>query len=296
MTKEIKTNSLKAWFLAARPKTLSAAAVPVLIGSALAYNEAGIYFQWLPCILCLLFAFVMQIDANFINDLFDFFKGSDREDRLGPKRACAQGWITIEAMKRGIAFTTMLACGVGLPLIYYGGLELIGVGILCVLFAFLYTMKLSYLGWGDLLVLLFFGIVPVGFTYYVQVHSWTWDVTIAAIACGLVIDTLLMINNYRDREQDAISGKKTIVVRMGAHAGRRGYLLLGVVASLLCIYYAWTEHYWAAILPQIYLVPHFLAWNKIIRIQKGKELNSVLADTARNIFLFGILLTIGLVL
>lgn len=282
--------------MAARPKTLSAAAVPVLIGSALAYHDAGEGFRWLPFGLCLLFAFVMQIDANFINDLFDFTKGSDRADRLGPKRACAQGWITVGAMKRGILFTTMLACGVGLPLIYYGGMELIGVGVLCVLFAFLYTMGLSYRGWGDVLVLLFFGVVPVGFTYYIQTHAWTWEVTLAAMACGLVIDTLLMVNNYRDREQDALSGKKTIVVRWGARAGRRGYLWLGIVACALCTAFAGTELYAAAVLPWGYLVPHFLAWSKMVRIHQGKELNRVLADTARNIFLFGLLLTVGILL
>ncbi len=292
----VKTNSFQAWILAARPKTLSAAAVPVCIGSALAYLDAGHFFQWIPCILCLLFAFIMQIDANFINDLYDFAKGADRPDRLGPGRACAEGWITQEAMKRGIAFTTMLACGIGLPLIYYGGMELIGVGLLCVTFAFLYTFKLSYLGWGDVLVLLFFGIVPVGFTYYTQLHDWSWGVTIAALACGLVIDTLLMVNNYRDWEQDAESGKRTVVVRFGARAGRRGYLLLGFIACMLCFYYGWTAHYWAAILPQIYLIPHFLAWNKLVRIHKGKALNAVLGDTARNILLFGALLTIGLLL
>lgn len=294
--KEVKTNSFQAWFLAARPKTLSAAAVPVLVGSALAYSDADSRFRWLPCILCLLFAFIMQIDANFINDWFDFVHGSDREDRLGPRRACAQGWITAKAMKRGIVLTAALACGTGLPLVYYGGWEVVGVGIACVLFAFLYTLKFSYMGWGDVLVLLFFGIVPVGFTYYVQLHCWTREVTMAAVACGLVIDTLLMVNNYRDREQDTASGKKTVVVRWGANVGLKGYLILGIAACTLCLGYACTSRYGAAFLPLAYLPPHFMAWKKMERIRQGKGLNAVLADTARNIFLFGFLLASGLAL
>ena len=157
----VKTNSLKAWFLAARPVTLTAAAVPVMLGVALAYKDSNTHFQWIPALLCLLFAWVMQIDSNLVNDFFDFKHGNDDETRLGPKRACAEGWITMKAMKWGIILTTLLGCAIGLPLGFYGGREMIIVGICCVLFCFLYTTKLSYLGLGDLLVLVFFGIVPV---------------------------------------------------------------------------------------------------------------------------------------
>ena len=113
----VKTNSIKAWILAARPKTLAAAATPVLLGCALAYTTGA--FQWIPAILCFLFAFSMQIDANFINDYYDYLKGSDREDRLGPERACAQGWITLSAMKKGMIFITLLSCFWGLLLLRY---------------------------------------------------------------------------------------------------------------------------------------------------------------------------------
>ena len=206
----VKTNSIKAWLLAARPKTLTGAAIPVMLGCALAFIYG--HFQVTPALLCFLFAFLMQIDANFINDLFDFLKGSDREDRLGPERACAQGWISAKAMKAGIACTTLLAGITGLCLLYYGGLEMIPVGIACMIFAFLYTAgpyPLAYHGWGDLLVLIFFGFVPVGCTYYVMAHDWNMSVTMTSLACGLIIDTLLMINNFRDREQDAISQSRT---------------------------------------------------------------------------------------
>ena len=197
----VKQNSLKAWVLAARPKTLTGAAVPVMIGLALAWADMREYFSWTAAVLCLLFAEVMQVDANFINDFFDYANGNDdAARRLGPLRACTQGWVSIDAMKRAIALTTVLACLVGLPLIYFGGLEMIVVGIVCVVFCFLYTTHLSYMGLGDLLVLLFFGIVPVCITYYVQLHTVTWQVFLASIACGLVVDGLLVINNYRDRD------------------------------------------------------------------------------------------------
>ena len=293
----VQTNSIKAWILAARPKTLAAAATPVLLGCSLAYTDG--HFQWIPALLCYLFAFSMQIDANFINDYYDYLKGSDREDRLGPERACAQGWITLSAMKKGMLFTTLLSCLWGLLLLKYCGIEMIPVGLLCVLFAFLYTAgpyPLAYHGWGDVLVIVFFGFVPVGCTYYTMAHGWTWNVTIACAACGLVSDLLLMLNNYRDREQDKISGKRTLIVRFGEPAGRWAYLLLGIVAVALCSYYASNGYLGATLLPLLFLIPHFFTWREMVRIFKGKELNIVLGKTARNIVLFGLLLSLGLIL
>ena len=293
----VQTNSIKAWILAARPKTLAAAATPVLIGCSLAVADGA--FQWIPAILCFLFAFSMQIDANFINDYYDYLKGSDREDRLGPERACAQGWITLPAMKKGMIITTLLSCFWGLLLLRYCGVEMIPVGLLCVLFAFLYTAgpyPLAYHGWGDVLVIAFFGFVPVGCTYYTMAHDWTWNVTIGCAACGLVSDMLLMLNNYRDREQDKISGKRTLVVRFGEKAGRYAYLVLGILAVGLCSFYAFNDFLMASLLPVLFLLLHFTTWREMVRIHKGKQLNIVLGKTARNIVVFGLLLSLGLIL
>lgn len=293
----VKPNSIKAWILAIRPKTLTAAAIPVMLGCALAYIYG--YFQLLPALLCFLFAFLMQIDANFINDLYDYLKGSDREDRLGPERACAQGWISPSNMKKGITLTTVLAAATGLCLLGYGGWEMIPVGIACIIFAFLYTTgpyPLAYHGWGDVLVLVFFGFVPVGCTFYVMAHTWNTSVTVASFACGLIIDTLLMVNNFRDREQDAVSGKKTIVVRLGARAGLILYFLLGLAACWSCFYFIGIGKLWAAILPQVYLLLHILTTMKMARINRGKELNAILGETSRNMLLFGVLLTAGLLI
>lgn len=292
---EIKRNSLHAWILAARPKTLAGAATPVLVGTALAYADGQ--FQWLPALVCFLFAGLMQIAANFINDLFDFLKGTDREDRLGPERACAQGWISPGAMKKGILFTVMLACLIGSILLIYAGWQLILVGLLCVVFAFFYTTgpyPLSYNGWGDALVIVFFGFVPVGGIYYVQALQWTPDVTVASLICGLIVDTLLVVNNYRDREADARSGKRTVVVRFGESFGRYLYLLLGVVAAILTLYL--TGFSIPGILTAaIYLFLHMLTWKKMVKIHSGKKLNSILGETSRNMLFMAILISISLV-
>ena len=295
----VKQNSLKAWVLAARPKTLTGAAVPVMIGVALAYIDAREIdaFSPIAAVLCLLFAFIMQIDANFVNDFFDYVRGNDDEStRLGPLRACTQGWVSIDAMKRAIAFTTVLACIVGLPLIFYGGLEMLLIGLLCVVFCFLYTTHFSYIGMGDILVLVFFGIIPVCCTYYVQLHTCPLIVVIASLACGLVIDGLLIVNNYRDRDVDRCDGKKTLVVKIGATATEWLYLAIGIVAIFVGIMFWVNGHVLAFVLPFIYLTLHIFTWLKLRRIHEGRQLNECLGETARNIFVYGLCVSIGLLL
>lgn len=297
--KNVKQDSLKAWLLAARPKTLTGAMVPVMIGLALAWTDAKTYgddvFSYVAAVLCMLFAMLMQIDANFVNDFFDYARGNDdTATRLGPLRACTQGWVKIESMKKAIATTTILACLVGLPLVYYGGLEMILIGAVCVVFCFLYTTHLSYIGMGDVLVLLFFGIVPVCITYYVQLHTCTWQVFLSSLACGLVVDGLLIVNNYRDRDNDKRDGKQTLVVEIGAKAAEWMYLSLGVLAVLIGIVFWMNGHVLAFVLPIIYLVLHVFTWLKMRRIHQGRALNECLGETARNMFIYGICVAIGL--
>lgn len=298
---DIRQNSLLAWVLAARPKTLTGAAVPVMIGMALAYTDftpdTDGTFSTAAAILCFLFAFIMQIDANFINDFFDCLKGADEsETRLGPLRACSQGWVSLKAMRYAIALTTCLACAFGLPLVFYGGLEMILVGAVCVLFCFLYTTHLAQMGLGDILVIAFFGIVPVCVSYYIQIHTFTWQVFIASVACGLVIDGLLIVNNFRDRDNDRDNGKNTIVVRFGARAGSYAYLFTGITAFLLDTIFWLNGHFTAFILPLTYLVLHFFTYLKMVHTDHGKALNICLGETARNIFIYGLTVTLGLLL
>lgn len=301
----VRVNSLKAWILAARPKTLTGAAVPVMIGIACAvamYGWCGI--RVVPAVLCMLFALIMQVDANFVNDYFDFMKGTDDEQRLGPKRACAQGWITASAMRSGLFVTTLLACIVGLPLVYYGGWEMIMVGLACVVFCFLYTISFSYIGLGDLLVLVFFGIVPVCMTYWLTtpptaLTSIPFAVVLMSIACGLIIDTLLVVNNYRDIDNDRRAGKLTLIVRIGERGGLVLYLMLGLVGTILAIVGVvlldWHDGQWTQSLLIIYTPFHTWAFNEMRSIRKGAELNRVLGMTARNMFIFGLLASAALV-
>ena len=302
---EIKTNSAKAWMLAARPKTLAAAVVPVLVGCALAYYYGA--FQWVPALACLFFAMLMQIAANLINDLFDYLKGSDGEDRVGPLRATAQGWISIPAMKRGIFLVVLLACLIGSTLIFYGGWQMILVGCFCAVFAYFYTSgpyPLAYNGLGDVAVIIFFGLVAVGFTCYVQTLCWTKMIVFSGLATGLVVNTLLVLNNYRDRDTDRKSGKRTVVVRFGETFGRYLYLFSGVLAVLIIsVVFPFEEDaeftYRSFCIPfftVFYLIPHFLTWRKITKIKGGKALNMLLGETSRNMLFYALLLSLGLII
>lgn len=296
----IVTNSATAWWLAIRPKTLAGAAMPILVSSAFAYIDSsrGQFFQIIPAILCLLFALVMQIDANLVNDYFDYKKGNDDSlTRLGPKRACSEGWITPSAMVRGIAVTTIAACFIGLPLIIYGGFEMVYIGIACVIFCFLYTLRLSYLGLGDVLVLVFFGFVPVCFTYYLELpislSKISIEVFLASMACGLATDALLIVNNYRDRDNDRAAHKMTLAVCIGARRTELLYLAVGVAAAVLMAMAVWMSigkmTLWPGLLMAAYAVAHATTYRKMVAIGQGRLLNGVLNLTARNILLFGLL-------
>lgn len=307
----IITNSFPAWYLAARPNTLTGAATPVIIGIALAWKDAGTAgFQFIPALLCLLFAWLMQIDSNFINDYFDCIRGNDdTATRLGPKRACSEGWITLPAMKRGIIITSILASLIGAPLIIYGGWQMIAVGAACVLFAFLYTTVFSYHGMGDLLVLVFFGFVPVCLTYYVimptAMQTIPLEVFVISVACGLIIDTLLCINNYRDRDNDRKDGKRTLVVRLGEKAGAQLYLITGLTgcfATFATLLFSALQQSQFGInllgltLFLFYLVLHLKAFKSMKQIGHGRELNKVLGLTARNMFVYGIITSFNIIL
>lgn len=290
----VRRNSPRAWFLAARPKTLPAALIPVVTATALAAAEG--LFRLGAALLCVAFALMMQVAANFINDLYDYLKGTDREDRLGPERACAQGWISPRAMRVGIVVTVVLACSVGLCLLAYGGWWLVWIGVACVVFAFLYTTLLSYCGLGDLLVWAFFGVVPVCGTYYVQAGYLTPAVGWVCAACALSVDTLLVVNNYRDRDTDRVAGKRTLIVVLGERFGSLFYLLQGVAAYACCAALAVYGHRWAAVLPLLYLVAHVRAWREMVRIHQGRALNRLIGGTSRNMLLLAALLSVALLL
>lgn len=300
MEQRIAENSWKAWLLATRPKTLISAIIPVCIAAAWAFVHGGHNVNILPLVLCFAFAIVMQIDANFINDYFDFKQGNDNETRLGPKRACSQGWIKPKSMFRAIILTTIIASAIGFPLIFFGGYQLILLGLACVAFCFLYTTHLSYWGLGDILVLVFFGLVPVLGTYYLVALPgstvFNLDVVVSAINCGLVIDLLLIVNNFRDIDNDKAAGKKTLVVYIGKKNTLVLYCGIGVAVLLLGGLFLIHSNLMACLLPLLFLPFHISTFIEMKTIDKGKELNKVLGKTARNIFIYGLLLSLGILL
>ncbi len=278
-------NSYKAWFLAARPKTLTGAVAPVCVGLSAGWVSLG-SLQWVPAALCIAFALLMQIDANLLNDYLDFRGGIDREDRLGPQRACAQGWITPEAMLRGIAVVTAAALLTGLPLIAWGGWEMLIVGAVCVIACALYS-TLARLALGDVLVVVFFGIVPVCTTYYLQAGNVGQEVFLASLAMGLVTDCLLLVNNFRDRDTDRRVGKHTIPNLIGE---RRTYILYALIGATACaLVYSQTR------LPIFYLAINFYLVSRMQRIRRGRELNKILGQTAASILLFALLYSVGII-
>lgn len=217
------------WLEATRPKTLPAAVAPVLLGSALAAADAG--FQLVPALICLFFALLIQIGTNFANDYLDGVRGTDTEARLGPQRAVASGLVVPSVMRWAAMAVLGLAFSLGLSLIYFGGWWLLAVGVASVVCAWIYTggpYPLAYHGLGDLFVVLFFGVIAVGCTYYVQTGVVLREALLLGVACGLVVNNILVVNNYRDVEEDRLADKKTTVVLLG-----RGWALLQYGLSLL---------------------------------------------------------------
>lgn len=293
---QIKPNSLKAWLLATRPKTLPAGFIPVIAASALAYHKNG--FQLIPSLLCLLFAVFAQIASNFSNDYFDYIKETDNENRLGPARAVASGWIKPKQMLLGTILVIILASLSGLGLIFYGGFTLILVGIACFISLLAYTggpFPLAYHGLGDLFVFIFFGLVAVVFTFFVQTNSYDINAFLLGSIIGFASINILVVNNFRDRETDKSSNKKTSIVLFGEQFGKIFYLTNGFLAVALSFCF-FKENIWAATLPLLYIPFHIQTWRQICKINKGKELNVILGKTARNLFLLGILLSIGFIL
>jgi len=222
------------WLAATRPRTLPAAVAPVLVGSALAWTAHG--FQPLAAALCLGFALLAQIAANFANDYFDFVKGADTKARVGPRRAVAAGLVSPAAMRLATLLTCLAAFLLGLGLVPFGGWPLVVVGLASLLCAVAYTggpYPLGYHGLGDLFVFIFFGLVAVCATFYVQAGHLTPDSLLCAVPIGLLAVNILVANNYRDAETDRLAGKRTLVVRLGRGFAKAQFIVAHLVALTL---------------------------------------------------------------
>lgn len=308
MTTHIQTNSCKAWFLAARPKTLTGALVPVAIALALAWHDLAApntlgtsgeafsspAFQLWPAVLCMLFACMMQIDANLVNDYYDCKRGIDAEDRLGPERACAQGWVTMSAMKKALVLVTTLSALIGLPLIWWDGWSMVLVGLACIIFCYLYTTLLSGKAMGDVLVLVFFGIIPVCITYYLQTGTVSAPCFWLSVGCGLATDNLLIVNNFRDINTDKLHGKITLVTLIGRQASLVLYLVLGITAAQLALHFTQPTHDVSVVPLCLYILLVLLNCRQLVKIGQGKALNAVLGKTALSILVYGIAVCIAI--
>ncbi len=299
----IKQNSWKAIVKGARLETLPGAAVPVIIAIALAagdmYRTGNIgNFQIIPAILCFLFAEIMQINANYINDYFDFKGGHDSAARQGNDRVATKGWMTMPFMKKVILGTNIIAAAVGMPIMLFGDwFKLLCVGGVCMIFSLLYTTLFSKKALGDVLVLLFFGIVPVCVTYYVLTGTCNWHVFVASLACGFEIDSMLVINNFRDHDEDLKTGKHTLSHILGRKRMLQFYLAIGFICAALGYYcYKMNGYSMAFNLQIIYLLVHMRIYNTMKAIWQGPELNKQLAANGKNILLYGLLIAGGILI
>jgi 1,4-dihydroxy-2-naphthoate polyprenyltransferase len=282
-------SALGVWWLAARPKTLLAAVTPVWVGSACAAAAGG--FRWLPALAALAGAMLLQVAANFANDVFDYEKGADTAARLGPARAVQAGWITPAAMRRGLAIVIGLVLLVGAYLVSVAGPVLLLIGLASIASAVAYTggpYPLGYHGLGDVFVLAFFGFVAVAGSAFVQAGHVPMLAWLAAIPVGCLATAILVVNNVRDVETDVAAGKRTLPVRFGRRFGVIEYRLLLAVSYAVPFVPALAQaSYGAGLLPCLTL-PLALPLAISVGRERGPALNGVLARTARLMFCFGI--------
>lgn len=292
--------ALSLWWEAARPRTLSAAVAPVLAASALAYQQGG--FTGLPAVLCLGFALLIQIGTNYANDYFDFKKGADTAERVGPRRAVAAGLIAPQTMWRATLLVMAVAFGLGLGLLPYGGWPLLVVGLTSIACGIAYTggpYPLAYHGWGDVFVFVFFGLVAVGATYFVQVGQVSTEALWLGAGLGALSTNILVVNNYRDIATDRSAGKRTLAVRFGPRFARTQFaaghgLWLGVVGVL-------TLRGALPVIAGVLLaaISIALGYRQLLRLHAAEtpaELIMLLGATGRHVALMALLVSIGLVI
>ena len=282
--------NIKKWFEVIRAKTLLVSMASVIMSIALAFEKSG--NNWLPAILCLLFAMLAQATSNVANDYADFKTGCDNENSLGPDRKLVSGEITIKTITKAIIILASVCFLIGCSLIYWGGWILLPFGLLIMAVAFCYSMgpfPLSYHALGDLAVILFFGIVPITFTYYILTKEINWEIIAAGIAMGLVVDELLIVNNVRDENEDKLHNKVTTVGIFGSRFMKEVFFLNPFIACGLGFYFMkdiCDYKVWAiAIIPmQIYSVIVSIRLNKY----KGKQLNALLGQASLEALIFAL--------
>ena len=278
---------IKNWISASRPRTLPTSVAPVILATTYAWQSEKI--NWKVFIICILFALAAQIASNFANDYFDYKHGSDKPNRVGPRRAVASGDIKPQTMLRATIVTLAIAAVLGCLLIPIGGWPLVILGAIIILFALAYSAgpyPLSYHGLGEVTVFIFFGIIPVTATYWLQTSQVSLSVVIGAAVMGLLSSNILLVNNYRDYETDKLDGKRTSVVILGRKFAIVTYLVNGMLATgMLCTSYV------GAAFALLFLLLHIKTWLGL-KNSEGAALNAYIGLTARNQLLFTIIYVI----
>lgn len=289
-------SNLNIWIQAARPQTLAAAFIPVCVGASLALHNGK--FDLLPSLVALLCAFLIQIGTNFANDYFDFKKGADTEDRIGFERATAKGHISASAMLKATFITMGLAFILGLYLVWHAGWVILVLGLLSLICGVLYTggpLPLGYNGLGDLFVFIFFGIVAVMGTYYVNALEWSEASFWASLAIGALSTNILVVNNLRDIEQDKPAGKNTLGVLFGENLLRWEYLFMLLLALAIPPHFFFQLGYNILIFLPYLSLPLAVSLLYQIWTEKDKrKFNMTLEQTSRFMAIFGILFSSGI--
>ena len=293
-----QTPPLTSWLLAIRPKTLTAALVPIVVGTTLAQSTSGRSHLDLS-LFALLCALLIQIGTNFINDALDFEKGADTAERIGPQRVTQSGLLSSEQVWRGGMLAFMFSVVLALPLVAAGGWPIILIGILSILAGYAYTggpYPLAYVGLGDLFVVVFFGWVAVGGIYYLNADEMTTAAWVAGTQVGLLSTVMIAINNLRDHKTDREVGKKTLAVRLGPSLAKIEIALLSLLPFVGSIYWWKQGMTWAALLPfGIFPLALFLV-KRVFEEEPSAIYNRFLARGALLHLAFGILLSIGLMI
>lgn len=283
------SNYFKSWIEAVRLRTLPVSVAGVV--TAIAFNISDGTFKLLPAFLCLVFAVLCQIASNFANEYYDYKAGRDKVGREGPRRGVTEGDLTPLAMKKATYGVLAAAALVGLSLTYWGGLWLIAVGFFIGIFALAYSAgpwPLSTHCMGEVAVIIFFGLIPVNFTYYVQALSWSWTVCLASVSIGLMGANVLIVNNYRDADEDAAVGKRTLANTFGRSRMPILYIINALIAAIL-MFQLW---FVVPFVLALYLAIAVLIGFKMIRLSGG-ALNPYLGYTAMSMFIFSLLLFIS---
>jgi 1,4-dihydroxy-2-naphthoate octaprenyltransferase len=285
------------WILAARPRTLGAAVVPVLAGAALAFGAGS--FDPLATLLIVICAVLIQIATNYFNDAIDHAKGADTAERLGPTRVTSSGLLAPRTVMRGGGVCLAVAVVLSIPLVLHGGWPILVIGVLSLFFAYAYTggpFPLAYLGLGEIFVVLFFGLIAVAGTFYLNTLAWSAEALLAGLQIGLHSSVLLAVNNLRDIESDRAANKRTLAARFGLTFARRENAALIMTPFIFGIAWLPLGYLWAFLLPVMTLP---LAWwlaRACLAASPDRSVNQLLAQAAALHAAFGLLLALAFLL